>query len=61
MPISKAQLKATQKYQEKAYERITLRVKTGQKTIYEQQAKSKGMSLNSYIVSLLERDRAEEN
>jgi len=54
MSVSKAQLKATQKYQNKTYERITLRVKKGQKEIYQQQAQNNKMSLNDYIVSLLQ-------
>lgn len=53
---TKAQQKATAKYNEKAYERITLRVKMGNKSIIEDYAAEKGMSLNGYINKLIADD-----
>lgn len=47
--VSKSQLKATEKYNKKAYENIRLRVKAGKKEIIEQYAKKSGTSLNNYI------------
>jgi len=58
MPKTNAEIKNA--YAKKAYDDIRLQVKKGNKDIYKQQAKSKGMSLQGYIISLLERDRAEE-
>jgi len=49
------------KYNAKAYDRANIVFKKGMKDIYKKQAENKGMSLNAYIISLLERDRAEEN
>jgi len=57
---SEARIRANNKYNLKAYDDIKIRVSKGLKEIYKQQAESKGMSLNAYIISLLERDRAEE-
>ncbi|MDD6825041.1 MAG: antitoxin [Oscillospiraceae bacterium] len=56
---TKAQQKATAKYNEKAYERITLRVKMGNKSIIEDYAAEKGMSLNGYINKLIADDMGE--
>lgn len=53
---TKAQQKATAKYNEKAYERITLRVKTGSKSLIEDYATTRGMSLNGYINKLIADD-----
>lgn len=44
------------KYNNKAYDRIALVVPKGMKEKYMEIAKSKGMSLNSYINKLLEDD-----
>ena len=53
---TKAQQKATAKYNEKAYERITLRVKTGSKSLIENYAEARGLSLNGYINKLIADD-----
>ena len=47
--VSKSQLKATEKYNKKAYENIRLRVKAGKKEIIEQYCKLKNNSINNYI------------
>lgn len=53
MTVSKSQLKATQKYHKKAYERITLRVKKGQKQVIKQHADKHNKSLNKFIVDAI--------
>lgn len=57
MPYSEAQKRATMKYKEKAYDRLELQLKKGMKDIYRTQAAEHGMSLNAYIISLLEKDK----
>lgn len=44
------------KYEKKAYDRITTLVKKGQKDKIKAHAEQKGMSLNAYINSLIEQD-----
>lgn len=56
MAYSEAQKRATMKYREKSYSRINLDVKKEKKDVYKAFAASKGMSLNAYIVSLIEKD-----
>lgn len=58
MPYSEAQKKATMKYKSKAYDRLELQLKKGMKEEYRAQAAARGLSLNAYIISLLEADRA---
>ena len=57
MPYNEAQKNATRKYMEKTYDRLELQLKKGMKEIYRAQAAEHGMSLNAYIISLLEADR----
>lgn len=59
MAYSKAQNKATQKYNAKAYERLMVRVKMGKADEIKAHAESKCMSLNAYINDLIEKDMAE--
>lgn len=59
MAYSEAQKRATIKYKEKAYDRLEIQLKKGMKEEYRAQAEQKGMSLNAYIVSLLEKDKEE--
>ena len=56
MPYSDAQKRATAKYNAKAYDRIEVKVKKGQKEIIQKKAESQSKSLNSYIVDLIEQD-----
>ena len=56
---NEAQKKATAKYQAKAYDDIRLRVKKGQKAVIQAHAQAKGLSLNAYIVGLIENDMKE--
>lgn len=51
-----AETRAKNKYNAKAYDQIPLRVKAGDKDKIKAHAQSKGMSLNAYIVALIERD-----
>ena len=60
MPYSEAQKRATLKYRDKAYEQMNLQVKRGTKDIYKAQAAKRGLSLNAYIISLIEKDMEEE-
>lgn len=54
--VSKAQLKATNKYNQKKYDQIVFRVPKGMREIYINYAKKNGMSLASYIIHLIEKD-----
>ena len=54
--MSKAQTKASNKYNAKAYDRIALQVKKGQKEQIAVYAAEKGMSLNGYINKLIADD-----
>lgn len=55
-----AETRAKNKYNAKAYDQIPLRVKTGEKEKIQAHAQKKGMSLNAYIVDLIERDMKTE-
>ncbi|MBQ8134849.1 MAG: hypothetical protein IJ192_10665 [Clostridia bacterium] len=56
--ITKAQAKATAKYQKNNYDDIRLRVKKGQREIIKVHAESLGKSLNAYINDLIFADMA---
>lgn len=56
MAYSEAQKRATLKYKAKAYDRLELQLKKGKKKEYRTQAEKRGMSLNAYIISLIEKD-----
>ena len=53
---SEAQNKATQKYIQKTYDTITVRVPKGMRETYNAHAESKGISLNKLITELLNED-----
>ena len=55
MAYSEAQKRATIKYKAKTYDRLELQLKKGAKDEYRAQAAKRGMSLNAYIISLLEK------
>ena len=55
-----AETKAKNKYNAKAYDQIPLRVKAGEKEKIKAHAQQKGMSLNAYIVDLIEKDMKAE-
>ena len=50
------QYKATNKYKKKAYDRIGLLVKKGEKEQIQAFAESIGLSLNAYITELIRKD-----
>ena len=56
MAYSEAQKRATMKYRQENYARINLDLKKEKKEIYKKRAESKGMSLNTYIINLIEQD-----
>ena len=56
---AKASTIAKNKYNAKAYDRINLVVRKGQKEQIQEYAKEKGMSLNAYINALIQADMGE--
>ena len=58
--LSEAQKKANNKYFEK-FDDIKVRVPAGKKAEYKAQAEERGLSLNAYIIKLLEADRQQED
>lgn len=54
MPYTEAQKKASRKYNEKNYDRLYITVGKGKKEIIRKKAESNGMSLNEYVVHLIE-------
>ena len=56
MAVSKAQQKAVGKYESANYDKVLLRLAKGDRDKIKAHAQSKGMSLNAYIVGLIERD-----
>lgn len=54
--MAKSQTIASNKYNAKAYDRIAVSVKKGQREIIRQYAESKGLSLNGYINKLINDD-----
>ena len=59
MAYTEAQKRATMKYREKNYARINLDQKREKKEQYRAQAEKRGLSLNAYIISLIEKDMKE--
>lgn len=55
--ITEAQKRANQKYNAKAYDQIKIVVPKGKREDYKAQAEAHGLSLNAYIVKLLEDDK----
>ena len=56
MPASKAQIKATNKYNATAYDRLNIVIPKGQKQAVEAHAASKGESVNGLVNALLRAD-----
>ena len=56
MPASKAQIKATNKYNAAAYDRLNIVVPKGRKQVIEAHAKARGESVNSLVNTLLRVD-----
>lgn len=57
MSVSSAQVRAKSKYRAKSYDVMQVQVKKGRRDVYKAQAAAHGLSLNAYIISLLEADR----
>lgn len=53
---TKAQIRANNKYRDKAYDRIEITVPKGDRDRWKAVAESKGMSLTAYILALMEAD-----
>lgn len=58
--LTEAQKKANNKYFEK-FDDIKVRVPAGKKAEYKAQAEAHGISLNAYIIKLLEADKKEQD
>ena len=56
MAVSKAQQKAVGKYEKENYDKVLWLLQKGDRDKIEAHAQSKGLSLNAYIVSLIEMD-----
>lgn len=56
MPYTKAGQKAVDKYVKNNYDRFLITVPKGRKEAYKERAEQTGMSLNAYIISLIEKD-----
>ncbi len=54
--MAKPQTKASNKYNAKAYDRIALQVKKGQREAIRAYAEAQGLSVNGYINKLIEQD-----
>ena len=62
MPVTKAQQRAVGKYEKENYDKVLLRLPKGNREKIRAHAQQKGMSLNAYIVDLIEKDmRTEED
>ena len=61
MPYTDAQKRATAKYNAKAYDRIEIKVKKGQKEIIQKRAEQLNKSVNGYITDLIEEDLADSD
>lgn len=58
--VSKAQQKAVNKYVKQNYDRVNVTMPKGKKDEYKAHVQSKGMSLNAYIIGLIEADIKKE-
>ena len=62
MSISKAQQRATAKYQKKTYDQVNFRVQKGYKQVIQTHAGGQGESINGFlcraVMEAIERDRA---
>lgn len=60
MPLTEARRRANDKYIAKAYDQIITRVYKGQREQIAEYAKSKGLSLNAYVMGLISADMGEK-
>ena len=61
MAYSKAQGKATVKYDGKTYDRVVIKVHKGNKELLKAKAESEGKTVNAYVLGLLQREIPEIN
>ena len=54
--MSKTSAKVKNRYNAKAYDRVYLTVKKGKKALIERRAELLGLSVNAYLVGLIDRD-----
>lgn len=61
MPVSKAQQRATAKYEAKVYDKLLLRLQKGRKDVIQAHAAAQGESVNGFInraiIETIDRDR----
>lgn len=55
MAYSEAQKRASRKYNENNYDRLYITIGKGKKDIIKKKAEDQGMSLNEYVVKLIEK------
>ena len=60
MAYTQASNKAVQKYSAKTYDQIKIVVPKGKREEYKAQAAAKGLSLNAYIIKLIEDDKQQD-
>ena len=60
MSVSKAQIKATTKYESANYDKILIRLPKGQRTAIKAAADATGESLNGYILEAVRRRMGQE-
>ncbi len=61
MPVSKAQIKATTKYEAAKYDKVLVRMPKGQRAEVQAAADAVGESLNGYIVSAVKQRMEKES
>lgn len=54
MTTTKAQIRATTKYESKAYDKILIRIPKGERERFKQAAENRGLSLNQLFVQAAE-------
>ncbi len=54
MAYSEAQKRASRKYNENNYDRLYITIAKGKKEIIKEKAAEKGMSLNEFVVKIIE-------
>lgn len=61
MPYNEASKKATAKYIKEKRDQLNLSMPKGKKEEYRIQAEEQGMSLNAYIIHLIEKDKENDH
>lgn len=54
MTVTKAQIRATTKYESNTYDKILIRIPKGERKKYKQAAKDRSLSLNQFFVQAAE-------